>query len=85
MEDRLDGCLSARHGSTDDANHLLLLLQVGTLPLGVKAVGTNPLKSSKSQPGERDVPVAFAGVQFVPGDFVYADGDGIIVSKKKLD
>lgn len=83
MEDRLDGCLSARHGSTDDAHPLLL--QVGTLPLGVKAVGTNPLKSSKSQPGERDVPVAFAGVQFVPGDFVYADGDGIIVSKKKLD
>lgn len=46
------------------------------MPLGVKALATYPLKSSKRDPGLRDVPVMFAGVAFKPGDWVYADKDG---------
>jgi regulator of ribonuclease activity A len=57
---------------------------VGKLDVGVKAVGTNPIKSGKSHPGERDVPVAFAGVKFMPGEYVYADADGIVVSKQAI-
>jgi len=57
---------------------------VDRLPLGVKALGTNPIKSSKQHPGDRDVVVAFAGVTFTPGHYVYADQDGIVVSATAL-
>ncbi len=34
--------------------------------------------------GERDIPVRFAGVNFIPGHSLYADEDGLIVSEKPL-
>lgn len=46
------------------------------MPLGVKALGTFPLKSSKRDPGLSDVPVTVAGVTLHPGDWVYADKGG---------
>ena len=53
---------------------------IGKMPLGVKALNTYPLKSSKRDQGLRDVTLNFAGCIFNPGDFVYADKDGILVS-----
>ena len=50
-----------------------------TLDIGIKALGTNPRKSSKTGAGERDVAVEFGGVTFVPGDIAYSDDDGIVV------
>ena len=58
---------------------------VARFDVGVKAIGTHPLKSSKRDAGRRDVEVSFAGVTFAPGDWVYADADGIVVSKEKLE
>jgi len=46
---------------------------IKTIPVGVKALGTHPLKSIKTHEGERGSIVAFAGVEFVPGHWVYAD------------
>ncbi|GAB4822526.1 hypothetical protein N2152v2_009572 [Parachlorella kessleri] len=57
---------------------------IGKMDLGVKALATYPLKSSKRDPGLRDVPVSFGGVTFRPGDWVYADGDGILVAPEEL-
>eukprot|EP00594_Rhizosolenia_setigera_P016309 CAMPEP_0178960300 /NCGR_PEP_ID=MMETSP0789-20121207/12886_1 /TAXON_ID=3005 /ORGANISM="Rhizosolenia setigera, Strain CCMP 1694" /LENGTH=378 /DNA_ID=CAMNT_0020643631 /DNA_START=46 /DNA_END=1182 /DNA_ORIENTATION=+ len=57
---------------------------IKTIPIGVKALGTHPLKSIKNHQGESGIKVAFAGLEFVPGEFVYADEDGIVVSKKAL-
>jgi regulator of ribonuclease activity A len=57
---------------------------IAKMPLGVKALGTYPLKSSKRDPGFRDVPVSFGGVTFRPGDWVYADKDGILVAPEEL-
>lgn len=57
---------------------------IATFDLGVKALAAYPLKSSKRDPGLRDVPVHFAGVTIKPGDWVYADGDGVIVSETEL-
>jgi regulator of RNase E activity RraA len=54
------------------------------MPLGVKALNTYPLKSSKRDVGLRDVPLTFAGCNFEPGNYVYADKDGILVSKEEL-
>lgn len=49
------------------------------LPLGIKALGTNPAKSTKTGAGQVNVPVTIAGVTFVPGSTVYCDEDGIVV------
>ena len=57
---------------------------IAAMPLGVKALATHPLKSAKRDAGLRDVPVSFAGVRVRPGDWVYADGDGVLVSPDEL-
>ena len=49
------------------------------LPIGVKALGTNPRPSGKSGAGETEVPVAFGGAEFTPGAILHADDDGVIV------
>ncbi|MBK0422782.1 ribonuclease E activity regulator RraA [Leucobacter sp. CSA2] len=54
---------------------------IGTLPFGVKALGSNPAKSTKTGEGELDVEVEIGGVRFVPGATVWADDDGILVEK----
>lgn len=50
-----------------------------TLDIGIKALGTNPRKSSKTGAGERDIAVSFGGVTFTPGDIAHSDDDGIVV------
>ena len=57
---------------------------LGQLPIGVKALGSNPLRSTKTGSGQRDVPVSFGGVFFRPNDWLYSDEDGIVVSDKRL-
>ncbi|MBX6386722.1 MAG: ribonuclease E activity regulator RraA [Microbispora sp.] len=55
------------------------------LDLGIKALGANPRKSAKTGRGEIDVPVTFGDVTFTPGDWLYSDEDGIVVSDRRLD
>ena len=57
---------------------------IATIQIGVKAIGTLPLKSVKKGEGDIDVSVHFADVDFIPGDYLYADEDGIIISKTPL-
>ena len=52
---------------------------IAGLPLGVKALGSNPRKSAKAGAGERDVEISLGGVTFAPGDIAYSDDDGIVV------
>lgn len=59
-------------------------VDIAQMNLGVKALGTHPLKSVKKGIGERDIAVRFAGVSFVPGEYLYADEDGIICSAVAL-
>lgn len=54
------------------------------LDVGIKALGSNPWKSSKRGTGQVDVPVSFGGVEFRPGSWLYSDEDGILVSPRKL-
>ncbi|WP_437568080.1 ribonuclease E activity regulator RraA [Sorangium sp. So ce542] len=57
---------------------------LGRIPIGVKALATHPRKSNKKGAGDRDIPVTFAGITYVPGGFVYADHDGIVFALKAL-
>jgi regulator of ribonuclease activity A len=49
------------------------------LPIGIKALGSNPRPSGKAGAGEVDVPVTFGGAVFSPGAVLHADDDGVIV------
>jgi regulator of ribonuclease activity A len=57
---------------------------LGALDFGVKALGSNPLRPGKTGAGELDVPVEFGEAVFRPGDWVYSDEDGIVVSDRRL-
>jgi regulator of ribonuclease activity A len=56
-------------------------VELGTLDLGVKALGTNPRKSAKEAAGDVDVPVVFGGVVFTPGRRLWSDPDGLLVER----
>jgi regulator of ribonuclease activity A len=49
------------------------------LDLGIKALGTNPQKSSKTGDGVVNSPVEIGGVWILPGQTVHSDEDGIVV------
>ncbi|TCN22227.1 ribonuclease E activity regulator RraA [Mesobacillus foraminis] len=57
---------------------------LGQLDIGILAIGTNPLRSKKDGKGERQIPVFFGNIDWTPESHVYADGDGVILSKGKL-
>ena len=61
------------HGAVRDAAALR------GIDIGIKALGTNPRKSTKTGAGERDVEISLGGVAFVPGEIAYSDDDGIVV------
>ena len=57
---------------------------IANIAIGIKALNTNPRKSVKNGTGERDVSVSFADVIISPGDYIYADEDGIVISGERL-
>ncbi|NKB62146.1 MAG: ribonuclease E activity regulator RraA [Gammaproteobacteria bacterium] len=57
---------------------------IGKLSIGIKALGTCPIKPAMVDEGEQDVRVIFASTIFQPGSYVYADEDGIAVSDSLL-
>ncbi len=57
---------------------------IGQMDIGVFAIDTHPMKTVKKNVGEVDIPVSFGGVTFIPGEWLYADDDGVIVSTAPL-
>lgn len=57
---------------------------INTLALGVKALGTHPMKTDKRGEGQQDISIAFGGVEINSGDYIYADENGVVVAKHKL-
>jgi regulator of ribonuclease activity A len=49
------------------------------LDIGIKALGSNPRKSTKTGAGKQDVAVTIGGASFRPGDRVWCDNDGVVV------
>jgi regulator of ribonuclease activity A len=56
-----------------------------TIGLGVKALNPHPLKTDKRGEGQRDVNVTFAGATIRPGNYLYADANGIVVATRDLE
>lgn len=59
-------------------------VDIGRLDIGVRALDTHPMKSIKKGAGDRDLAVSFGGVTFRPGEWIYVDDDGIVVSRQPL-
>lgn len=57
---------------------------IRTMDLGVQALRTIPIKSNRQGRGDLNIPVTFGGVTFRPGEYVYADNNGIIVASEAL-
>ena len=57
---------------------------IDALPLGVKALGATARKNWQATLGTPDMPVHFGGITFLPGDWIYADRDCVVVSAEKL-
>ena len=55
-----------------------------TLPVGLLALGTCPRKSFESNEGIRGLNLFFGDVTFRPGDWLFADGDGVVVIEAKI-
>ncbi len=58
---------------------------LANMDLGVRALNSYPVKTEKRGEGQRDVPVFFAGAQFHPGQYLYADANGIVVATRDLE
>lgn len=59
--------------------------ELETAKVGIKAIGHIPKKSQKNNGGKQGQEVKFAGVTFHPEHFLYADRDGVIVSRVRID
>ena len=58
--------------------------EIGATSLGVQALGTVPVKTEKLGVGQRDLALHFGGVDILPGDYIYADNNGVLVSRAPL-
>jgi regulator of ribonuclease activity A len=53
--------------------------ELAALDVGIRALAPMPLPTEKRNEGQRDVPVVIQGVIVRPGEWLYADEDGIVV------
>ena len=67
------------HGCVRDVD------EINTMALGVKALGSIPIKTEKRGEGQRDIAISFGNTTINPGDFAYADNNGVIVSVSALE
>ena len=57
---------------------------INALNIGVKALGTTPIKTEKRGLGDLNIPVSIAGVNINPNDWLYADENGVLIAKHEL-
>ena len=58
--------------------------EIAATALGVKALGATPLKTEKRGEGQRDSVLQMGGARIAPGDYLYADNNGVIISTHPL-
>ena len=60
------------------------LAELAGCEVGIRALAAMPLPTVKRSEGQRDVPVQLQGVWLQPGNWLYADEDGIVVADREL-
>lgn len=85
LGDRLAGIAQSRNLSGIIINgYVRDSVDLAKIDVGILALGTHPLKSKKNGTGERNGILHFGGVDWRPGEYVYADEDGVVISKQPL-
>lgn len=59
--------------------------ELATQAVGIRALASMPLPTEKRNEGQQGLAVQMQGVWVRPGDWIYADEDGMVVSAVKLD
>ena len=57
---------------------------ISTLDIGIQALNSMPIRSIRENRGELNIEISFGGVTFKPGEYVYADNNGVIISPQSL-
>lgn len=57
---------------------------LATIPIGIRAVATHPRKSGKRGEGQQDGVLRMAGAAIAPGQYLYADQDGMVIAPQAL-
>jgi regulator of ribonuclease activity A len=60
-------------------------VELDACDIGIRALALHPQRSVRKGVGDRDIAVTIAGIAVRPGDWVYADADGVLVARTKLD
>ena len=60
-------------------------VMINSMTIGIRALGVCPRKSIKKGNGKRNLTVDFSNVKFIPNHYLYADEDGVIVIKNKVN
>ncbi|KAK8590176.1 hypothetical protein V6N12_024558 [Hibiscus sabdariffa] len=58
--------------------------EINGCDIGVRALHSHPMKANKKGMGEKHVPITIAGTRICDGEWLYADTDGILISKTEL-
>ena len=58
--------------------------QLRETAVGIKALGACPLRTDRRGEGQRDIVVTIGGTRVAPGEWIYADGSGVLVSAADL-
>lgn len=58
--------------------------ELSTHAVGIRALAPMPLPTEKRKEGQSNVAVQIQGVWVRPGDWLYADEDGIVIAAKNL-
>ena len=58
---------------------------LASIELGIKALAACPVKTDKRGEGQMGVPLRFAGTLMEPGQYLYADANGIVIARRRLD
>ena len=66
------------HGAVRD------VAELRTTVLGIRALALVPMPTVRAGQGQRDVPVSLEGLLVRPGEWLYADADGMVVCDTAL-
>jgi regulator of ribonuclease activity A len=59
--------------------------EIDACNIGVRALAIHSQRSARKGVGDSNLQVMIAGVAMRPGDTIYADADGVLVAREKLD
>jgi regulator of ribonuclease activity A len=58
--------------------------ELAVLDVGIRALASIPMATERKNQGLQDLAVQIQGVWVHPGDWLYADADGIVISATQL-